>query len=62
MAAWKHITVRTNLYSRLEGHVKCTKCGQTLSVGDRAWAHMCPRKRESYTEYFCIACFSKLWI
>ncbi len=62
MAAWKQIKVRKNLYHRLDGQLRCTKCGDTLYIGDEAWSHMCPRKRESYTEYYCIVCFSKLWI
>ncbi len=62
MAAWKLITVRSNLFSRLEGDMRCTKCGQPMSVGERAWAHMCPRKNDSYTEYYCLMCYTKLWV
>jgi len=62
MAAWKRITVRSNLYSRLEGQIRCAKCGELLSIGDEAWAHLCPRKKGSYTNYYCLMCFSKLWL
>ena len=62
MAAWRRITIMQNLYNRTEGELRCEKCGHVLDVGDRAWAHMCPRKRSSYTEYFCLMCFSKLWL
>ena len=62
MAAWRLITIRPNLYSRLEHSVVCAKCGQQLSLGDEAWAHLCPRKKETYTHYYCLLCFSRLWI
>lgn len=44
MAAWKHITVRTNLYSRLDGHLRCAKCGQTLSIGTKR-GHTCAHEK-----------------
>jgi len=62
MAAWKQITVKSNLYSRYEGQLNCETCGKPLYVGDKAWSHMCPRKRGSYTVYYCLLCYPKLWI
>ncbi|HKZ93451.1 MAG TPA: hypothetical protein VJ249_02565 [Candidatus Bathyarchaeia archaeon] len=62
MAAWRYITIQPNLYSRFEGEIKCSRCGHNMALGEKAWAHMCPRKQESYTEYFCLLCFKKLWI
>ncbi|TET21037.1 hypothetical protein E3J74_00580 [Candidatus Bathyarchaeota archaeon] len=62
MAAWNKITVMQNLVSRLDGPPKCKICGHHLYVGEKAWAHICPRKRESYTVYYCLICYSKLWI
>jgi len=62
MAAWKKITIKRNLVSRFDGQMTCECCGQTLRVGDRVWSHMCPRKRSSYSEYYCLLCYNKLWI
>lgn len=56
------ITKMPNLYSRLEGEVKCFRCGQYLSVGEKTWSHMCPRERSSYTEHYCLICFRKIWV
>jgi len=57
MAAWRMVTILPNLYKRLEGEIKCAKCGQSIYMGEKAWSHMCPRKQTSYTEYYCILCF-----
>gem|GEM_PF-6141414 len=62
MAAWNKITIMQNLVSRLDGVPKCEICGQHLCVGEKAWAHICPRKRETYTVYYCTGCYTKLWI
>ena len=62
MAAWHKITVLQNLVSRLNGLPKCEVCGQRLEIGKAAWAHLCPRQRMSYTEYYCVACYRKMWI
>lgn len=62
VAAWKLITVKPNLYSRLEGQIRCTRCGELFFVGSKAWAHLCPRKGSSYTEYYCLMCYTVLWI
>lgn len=62
MAAWRLITVLPNILSRFDRQIKCAKCGQTLSVGAKAWAHACPRKRCSYTEYYCLLCFEEIWL
>jgi len=62
MAAWKKITLLPNLFSRLEGNVRCERCNDLLAVGKKAWAHQCPRKGQSYTEYYCLLCYPKLWI
>jgi predicted RNA-binding Zn-ribbon protein involved in translation (DUF1610 family) len=62
MASWNKITVMQNLVSRLDGPPKCKICGQTLDVGEKAWAHICPRKRASHTEYYCLMCYTNLWI
>lgn len=62
MAAWKKITVMQNLVSRMDTTPKCKICGETLDIGEEAWAHICPRKRSSRTEYYCLICYTKLWV
>lgn len=48
MAAWRHITVKTNFHSYLEGLVRCTKCGQTLSIRIKR-GHTCAHEKRNRT-------------